>query len=145
MNIKTACEILDIDLTNISLESLKKQYRKLALKNHPDKNGNTLESNERFKQINEAYHFLKREINDVEDFEELDAESYSSSLYYDILKGFIKTFFEGMYTETMIKIVNDIMTAGKKISLQLFDELDKDSVLNIYTFLSNNRFTLHLS
>lgn len=145
MDIKTACEILDIDLNNISLENLKKQYRKLALKNHPDKNGNTLESNEKFKQINEAYNFLKREISEMEDFEDLDTDSYNSSLYYDILKGFIKTFFEGMYTETMIKIVNDIMTAGKKISFQLFDELDKDSVLNIYTFLSNNRFTLHLS
>jgi curved DNA-binding protein CbpA len=149
MDIQIACKILDIELNNLSLENLKKQYRKLALKNHPDKNGNTFESNEKFKQINEAYHFLKREINNIDHLEDIEdndlEEKYTSSLYYDILKGFIKTFFEGKYNETITKIINDILGAGKIISIQLFDNLDKDVVLNIYTFLSNNRFTLHLS
>ena len=67
MNYKDAFDILEIDFTqtkyeDLSLEYLKKQYRKLALKNHPDKNGNTNESKEKFQQINEAYHYLKREI-----------------------------------------------------------------------------------
>ena len=34
---------------------------------------------------------------------------------------------------------------GKKISMKLFDDLDKDSALNIYSFLSTNRSTLHIS
>ena len=53
MDYKEALEILEIDLPykDISPEHLKKQYRKLILKNHPDKNGNTPESNEKFKQI----------------------------------------------------------------------------------------------
>ena len=68
MNYKTAFEILEIDMSNkkysdINLEYLKKQYHKLALLYHPDKNGNTLESNEKFKQINEAFNCLKREIS----------------------------------------------------------------------------------
>ena len=59
MNYKDAFNILEIDFVNekyqdITLDYLKKQYRKLALKNHPDKNGNTYESNEKFKRINEA-------------------------------------------------------------------------------------------
>jgi hypothetical protein len=37
------------------------------------------------------------------------------------------------------------MSAGKKISVKVFDELDKDTALNIYIFLSNYRSTLHLS
>ena len=153
---KDAFEILEIDFTStkyqdLSLEYLKKQYRKLALKNHPDKNGNTHESNEKFQKINEAYHYLKREIkhlnyDDLEhDIKEEDEELFNSSLYSDILKGFMKTVFEGKYNELLTKIVNDIITAGKRTSVKLFDDLDKDTAFNIYTFLSNNRSVLHLS
>ena len=157
MNYKDAFQILEIDLSEfsyseITLEYLKSQYRKLALKNHPDKNGNSVESNDKFKKINEAYHFLKRELkhlnNDkkwMEADEERSTESSDSSLYFDILREFMKTMFEGTYNEILSKIVTDIMSAGKKMSVKLFDELDKDTALNIYTFLSNHRSTLHLS
>ena len=156
MNYKHAFEILEIDLSDImyndiSLEYLKKQYRRLALKNHPDKNGNTIESTEKFKKINEAYNYLKREIihlkpNELEeDIQENGDEKQNSSLYFDILRSFMKTVFEGKYKEILSNIVNDIMTTGKKISVKLFDDLDKDATLNIFTFLSNNRTTLHLS
>jgi curved DNA-binding protein CbpA len=147
MNYKDAFDILEIDFVNekyqdITLDYLKKQYRKLALKNHPDKNGNTYESNEKFKRINEAYHYLKKEMKHL-DFEE--DVSNSSSLYYDILNGFIKTVFEGNSDELLTKAVNDIMSSGKRISVKMFDNLDKDTAFNIYTFLSNNRSILHLS
>ena len=153
---KDAFEILEIDFTStkyedLSLEYLKKQYRKLALKNHPDKNGNTHESNEKFQKINEAYHYLKREIKHLNyddldhDIKGEDEELFNSSLYSDILKGFMKTVFEGKYNELLTKIVNDIITAGKRTSVKLFDDLDKDTAFNIYTFLSNNRSVLHLS
>ena len=157
MNYKNAFEILEINFVitkyeDLTLEYLKKQYRKLALKNHPDKNGNTHESNEKFKQINEAYNYLKREIKYLDkdklnnnDIKPEEDEFSSSSLYSDILKGFMKTVFEGKYNELLTKIVNDIITAGKKTSVKLFDDLDKDTTFNIYTFLSNNRYVLHLS
>jgi curved DNA-binding protein CbpA len=153
---KDAFEILEIDFTStkyqdLSLEYLKKQYRKLALKNHPDKNGNTDESTKKFQKINEAYHYLKREIKHLNyddldhDIKGEDEELFNSSLYSDILKGFMKTVFEGKYNELLTKIVNDIITAGKRTSVKLFDDLDKDTAFNIYTFLSNNRSVLHLS
>jgi len=155
MNYKDAFEILEIDFTStkhedLSLEYLKKQYRKLALKNHPDKNGNTDESTKKFQKINEAYHYLKREIkhlnyDDIDDIKGEDDDLFNSSLYSDILKGFMKTVFEGKYNELLTKIVNDIITAGKRTSVKLFDNLDKDTAFNIYTFLSNNRSVLHLS
>ena len=156
MNYKDAFEILEIDLyhvsyNDISLEYLKKQYRRLALKNHPDKNGNTLESNEKFKKINSAYHYLKKEIKHLypEDLEEesnnSEEDTQDSSLYLDILRSFMKTMFEGKYNDVLSKVVNDIMVTVKKLSIKLFDDLDKDTALNIYIFLSNNRSTLHLT
>jgi curved DNA-binding protein CbpA len=150
MDLNDAFETLEIDINNksVSKEYIKKQYRKLALKYHPDKNGNTEESNERFKKINEAYNYLSNLYSDTEGSDlDIDAETdnYQSSLYTDILKGFIRTSFEGKYSEILSKIVSKIVNAGKRISVTLFDELDKDTALNIYSFLSINRSTLHLS
>ena len=153
MDYKRAFEIMEIDLSivnynDVSLEYLKKQYRKLILKNHPDKNGNTPESNEKFKNIHEAYHYLKKEIDHLKpaDFHNVECDDdRETTLYFDILRNFMKTAFEGHYTDVLSKIVNDIINAGKKISVKLFDDLDKDTALNIYIFLSNYRSVLHLS
>ena len=63
----------------------------MALQNHPDKNGNTPESNEKFRQINEAYNYLKREIKNINsaNFEndDLENEDQPSSVYFVILIG----------------------------------------------------------
>jgi len=151
MNYKDAFNILEIDLSEVSynditLEYLKKQYRKLALKNHPDKNGNTPETNYKFQQIHESYNYLKKEIKHLksENIDDND-DINESSHYLDILKGFMKTVFVGNYNDILSKIVNDIITTGKKISIKIFEDLDKNTTLNIYTFLSNNRSMLHLS
>lgn len=148
MNFTDAFVILEISLSeinyeDITLDHLKKQYKKLALKNHPDKNGNTEESNENFKKINEAYHFLKHEFK-KESLDNEDDEEFSA-IYFDNLRSFMKTFFEGNYNDFLSKIVNDIINTGKKISSKIFDDLDKENALHIYTFLSNNRSTLHIS
>ncbi|MCJ7800856.1 MAG: DnaJ domain-containing protein [Candidatus Marinimicrobia bacterium] len=151
MNHNDAFAILEIDLSvtslnEITVEYLTKQYRRLALKNHPDKNSNSPESNIKFKQINEAYEYLKREMNtdECDDCDEGEASS-DYSLYSNILRGFLMTVFEGKYTEIISAIVCDIMDAGKKISAKLFDNLDKEVSFDIYNFLSNNRYMFHLS
>jgi curved DNA-binding protein CbpA len=41
-----------------SSEAIKKVYRKLAMQYHPDRNGGNPESEERLKEINEAYQIL---------------------------------------------------------------------------------------
>ena len=44
-----------------SKEDIKKAYRKLALKYHPDKNKGDKSSEEKFKEASEAYHVLSDE------------------------------------------------------------------------------------
>lgn len=50
-------EVLEVERT-VTDDELKKAYRKLALKYHPDKNPGDREAEERFKELSEAYQVL---------------------------------------------------------------------------------------
>ncbi|HUS85017.1 MAG: J domain-containing protein [Anaerolineales bacterium] len=57
MEYKDYYKVLGVDRT-ASSDEIKRVYRKLALKYHPDKNPDDNQSEERFKEINEAYEVL---------------------------------------------------------------------------------------
>jgi curved DNA-binding protein CbpA len=54
---RTYYDILELSPDASSLD-IKKAYRRLALQHHPDRNGGSLESTERFKEIGQAYDCL---------------------------------------------------------------------------------------
>jgi hypothetical protein len=156
MNYQKAIDILEIDINNVDFKSsstsyLKRCYHKQALKYHPDKNGNTTESTERFKLINDAYDFLKREdeilnndnINNTKETDE------NSSVYKDILQLFLKGILDGKYSESISSIIKEIILnfseVKKMTSLKMFDGLDKETTINIYNFLSKYRSLFHFS
>jgi DnaJ-class molecular chaperone len=156
MNCEIAFKILEINLSetsynDITLELLKKKYHKQALLNHPDKNGNTLESNEKFKQINEAYDYLKREICDTTGFDESKCDEdglryqFESFSWDSILQMFMVGMLKSKYSDLFSSIVKDIVSGYKTISQKLFDNLDKEMCLHLYSFLSKHRITLHIS
>ena len=56
-----ALKELDLKLP-ISLEKIKKNYKKLVKIFHPDVNGNNKDAEEKFKQINESYKLLLKKF-----------------------------------------------------------------------------------
>lgn len=151
MDYKIALEILDIDLSkaewkgnHLRLEYLKKRYHKMALKNHPDKNGNSFHSTENFQKINEAYEFLKREISISEKDNDIKDED-NEYTYNGILKTFIFGVMKGEYNTIISTIITDVVSGCKKISLKLFEDLSKERALEVYQFISKYKNILHIS
>jgi curved DNA-binding protein len=71
-----------------SIEELKKAYRKLAVKYHPDKNPGDKQSEERFKEINEAYAVLS-DPKKKEQFDQFGSNNFHQRFSQeDIFKGF---------------------------------------------------------
>jgi curved DNA-binding protein CbpA len=60
VNIEEAIKLLDFNLSEATDDSLKKQYRKMVLRHHPDKGGN----NDKFLRIKEAYDIVKKYLRD---------------------------------------------------------------------------------
>jgi len=74
-------EVLEIS-RDANADEIKKAYRKLALKYHPDRNQGDKEAEEKFKLVNEAYQALsdpkKRSIYDRYGKSGLDSQGFSS-------------------------------------------------------------------
>ncbi|RAX58224.1 molecular chaperone DnaJ [Helicobacter monodelphidis] len=73
-------EILSVE-RNASGEEIKKAYRKMAMKYHPDRNDGSSEAEEMFKRVNEAYQVLsddnKRTLYDRYGKQGLEQQGYS--------------------------------------------------------------------
>lgn len=144
MNIQLAIDIFEINTsTHFNIEYIKKKYHKMALQHHPDKNDNSKESTEKFKQLNDAYQYLK---NVLQDEEADDIEHYDNSTEYSYILGlFINSAMTGLYNEIFTSIIKEIVNGCTKITIKLFEQLDKEHTIELYSFLSKYKNILHIS
>lgn len=82
-----------------SLEDIKKAYRKLALKYHPDKNPGNRQAEDRFKEVSEAYEILrdpeKRQMYDQFGQAGAQAGGFQGGNPFEGFSGFKGDFGEG--------------------------------------------------
>lgn len=149
MDILTACNILELETTwGLTIDQLKKHYHKMALLNHPDKNGNTIESTKKFQMIQEAYEVLKREIvladsnNYGESYNDEDIKVNEGYMFF--AKLFLKEIIHGKYHETILSIVEGVISGCKEISLRVIEDLDRDKAVYVYDFFVKYKHVLRI-
>jgi DnaJ-class molecular chaperone len=159
--VQKARELLNLKY-NYTLDELKKNYRLLALKHHPDKNGNSEESSEFFKQINSAYLYLLNfdisheshasHMFNAGDNHEAGCDDAGSDSYMSIFRTFIQSLLQKMTVisqenthltiSTLIKI---IVEDCQELSIKMFEDLDKESAYTIYEIITTYHKAFHIS
>lgn len=159
--VKAARELLNLKY-NYTLEDLKKNYRLLALKHHPDKNGNSDESCEFFKKINSEYLYLLNfdisheshasHMFNGRDTHEAGCDDAGSDSYMSIFRTFIQSLLQKMTviskentSLTISTLIRIIVEDCQELSIKMFDDLDKESAYNIYEIITTYHKAFHIS
>ena len=172
MDIKKACDLLELnfdDFYKIKKSDIKKKYYKMALKAHPDKNGNTNDSKIHFQNINIAYEYLLNQlslidINNDTDYYDVEPESNNnnndnlniSSVYINILSMCISNLLKHDYKDykynnhSFLQVfIKDLLVIGTKLTKEkifdLFKTINKTQTIEIYSFLSKYKEILYIS
>jgi len=140
MNPKDAREMLGVP-RDCSLSELNKRYRILALRLHPDKNGNTPEATAAFQELNAAYRMLLDNAVNDEDNEANEANDANegSDTYSHIFIKFVKSLFRrtddcraSSLVELLHRIVHDYASVSVHAAL---DSLDPSVLFQLYDTL----------
>ena len=153
MEIGKALKIMEMDgmpMNVINTDLVKRQYKKMALKLHPDKNGNTPESTVKFQELSESYACLLNMVGDGTDplgeCKNDDENVFSSTPggYFDILRQFIMSTLDNIHSESIIDKIKHIVENCQNVSVTLFENIDRDTSITIFQFLNNYKSVLHV-
>jgi len=155
MRLKEACDILEIEvLEGINVEVVKRQYRKKALKYHPDKNPGDESAQAIFQELNEAYQYMMQIYDRPDIFREDESDSgqgsNESTGYVGILLSFLKStihrdFLDNSQSRIFYMIVNKIASSCEGKAVELMERLDKEVLLKIQELLKKHQDVFHFS
>jgi len=142
MNLKDARTLLVVS-RDCSLAELNKRYRIMALKLHPDKNGNTPEATAAFQELIAAYQLLLPGANpDANEANDNDSNA-DNATYSTIFMTFMKSLFKRkdrnesdrgnqVLLDLLHRIVHDYASASVNSAL---DSLDPSVLFQLYETL----------
>jgi DnaJ-class molecular chaperone len=141
MNLNKACINLNITIP-FTTEQLKKQYRIMALKNHPDKHtNNKIYYTEKFKEIGESYEYLNTYI-DVD--YNIRNEYKTENNYNELFLNFLSTFFTNNYSDVK-DILETIVNDCHNLSVKMFKDMNKEKSIQIFKFINKYQHILYIS
>ena len=139
MNCQRAFKILELDFDTTSIVVVRKQYKILALRWHPDKN-KAPDAADRYREIKEAHDFLMEGS-----FEQ--SSSFESSSYTSVASSFFETLYNNehfqrrIFHPLLMKVVN--MCEEKALAFIL--RLDADRAHKLLCMIETWKTTLHFS
>jgi hypothetical protein len=152
MNYKKACGNLNINISEeITTEILKRQYRTLALKYHPDKNPDE-DTVAKFQEIQESYEFLMKykdfmdtdSSDDCYDDEQEPAENRGN--YKSILFSFLKNILiPDNRNKLFYTILKQVANTCEANALEILSKVEKSNLIKIYEIIERYRESLHFT
>jgi DnaJ-class molecular chaperone len=144
MNFRKACEILDIDCEDPTVELIKKQYRIKALKYHPDKNKSD-DASSKFQEIQSAHEYLlshlEYELDSDDDYQPEDRNNYKNILF-----SFLKNIMSNDSTDSVFRIIlNKISNTCESKALDTLEKLDKTLLIKINELIKRHKEVFHFS
>ncbi len=107
-------ELLEVSKT-AGAEEIKKSYRRLAMKYHPDRNQGNKEAEQKFKEINEAYEVLKDEQKRAA-YDRYGHQAFASGMNGaggNPFGGFEFNFGAGGFSDVFSDIFSEFMGGGR--------------------------------
>jgi len=154
MNYKEACKVLELTDEIITNEMIKQQYRKLALKYHPDKNKTADTSH--FVNIQNAYEYLMKHnqrytdgfFTSYEGNEEppINENSDYKTLLFSFLKDILlnRENMENIKEKWIYMILLKITNIGSNHLLEFLNIVSVDILIKIYDIINTYREVLHI-
>lgn len=159
MNYQTALQTLRLtrfSQNEITPEQIKKQYYQLALKYHPDKNGQSEESHKHFIELKLAYDYLiqnPKYNSDPDSLSESDSETNykniiehficsvcgTNSLYVKVIKEMLE-----IYEEYKVNIGNKEWSLIETIVMRV-KEWDNEILMHIFSFFCRYKKILDIA
>jgi curved DNA-binding protein CbpA len=156
MNINDARTIIGVS-RDFSLAELKKRYHILALRLHPDKNGNTPEATAAFQELNAAYRVLLLDLNDKDnpDATYEGAADATAETYMNIFMNFVTSLFSRKHksendkdartSPILMELLHRIIHDYASVSItNALDALDPTTLFQLYETLEQYNAAIHM-
>ena len=140
MNCHRACEVLEIMDSNPTIEIVRKQYKYMALKWHPDRN-TASNATDKYREIKEAHDFL---------LDQLD-KGFVPQMGQDNYAGIASMFFETLYNNEHFQrkifhpLLMKVVGMCEEKALAFMGRLDPDRASKLCVILESYKHVLHLS